>query len=161
MEHLKKKLYKLKILLSKVENDNALSINFLLNLRCITEKISIKHVDVIWWITLSWWRHQMETFSALLAICVGNSPVTGEFPSQRPVMQSFDVFFLRLNKRLSKQSWGWWFEMPSLSLWRHCNGYQDCACCWHNILQWRPNEHDGISNHQHLDCLLNCLLRCR
>ena len=35
----------------------------------------------------------METFSALLAICVGNSPVTDEFPSQRPVTQSFDVYF--------------------------------------------------------------------
>ena len=61
-------------------------------------------------------------FSALLALCVGNSPVTGEFPSQRPVTRSFDVFFdLRLNKRLSKQSWGWWLETPSRSLWRHCN----------------------------------------
>ena len=48
----------------------------------------------------------METFSALLAICAGNSPVTREFPAQRPVTQSFDVFFdLRLNKRLSKQWW--------------------------------------------------------
>ena len=51
----------------------------------------------------------------------GNSPVTSEFPSQRPVTQSFDVFFdLRLNKRLSKQLWGWWFETPSHSLWHHC-----------------------------------------
>ena len=50
-----------------------------------------------------WWRHRMETFSASLALCAGNSPVTGEFRSQRPVMRSFDVFFdLRLNKRLSK-----------------------------------------------------------
>ena len=40
-----------------------------------------------------WWRHQMETFSALLAFCVGNSPVTGEFPTQRPVTRSFDAFF--------------------------------------------------------------------
>ena len=41
----------------------------------------------------------------------------GEFPAQRPVTQSFDVFFdLRLNKQLSKQPWGWWFETPSLSL---------------------------------------------
>ena len=40
-----------------------------------------------------WWRHQMETFPALLAICAGNSPVTGEFPAQRPVTRSFDVFF--------------------------------------------------------------------
>ena len=53
------------------------------------------------------WRHQMETFSALLAICAGNSPVTGEFPAQRTVTRSFGVFFdLRLNKWLSKQSWG-------------------------------------------------------
>ena len=55
----------------------------------------------------------METFSALLAICAGNSPVTGEFHAQRPATRSFDVFFdLRLNKRLSKQSWGWRFETP-------------------------------------------------
>ena len=70
----------------------------------------------------AWWRHQMETFSALLASCAGNSPVTGEFPAQRPVTRSCDVFFdLRLNKRLSKQSWGWWFDTPSHPLWRHCN----------------------------------------
>ena len=70
----------------------------------------------------SWWRHQMETFSALLAICAGNSPVPGEFPAQRPVTRSFDVFFdLRLNKRLSKQSRGWWIETISRPLWRHCN----------------------------------------
>ena len=43
------------------------------------------------WVT--WWRHQMETFSALLALCAGNSPVPGEFPTQRPVTRSFDVFF--------------------------------------------------------------------
>ena len=49
----------------------------------------------------------METFSALLAICAGNSPVTGEFPAQRPVMRSFDAFFdLRLSEWLSKHSWG-------------------------------------------------------
>ena len=70
----------------------------------------------------AWWRHQMETFSALLALCAENSPVSGDFPLKRPVTWSFDVFFdLRLNKRLSKQSWGWWFEMPPCSLWRHCN----------------------------------------
>ena len=51
---------------------------------------------------------------------VGNSPVPGEFPAQRPVTRSFDVFF-DLNKRLSKQSWGWWFETLSYPLWRHRN----------------------------------------
>ena len=48
----------------------------------------------------SWWRHEVETFSALLAICAGNSPITSEFPAQKSVTRSFDVFFdLRLNKR--------------------------------------------------------------
>ena len=46
----------------------------------------------------------------------------GEFPAQRPVTRSFDVFFdLRMNKRLSKQSWGRWFETPQWSSWRQCN----------------------------------------
>ena len=53
---------------------------------------------------------------------MGNSPVTGEFPAQRPVTRGFDVFFeLRLNIRLSKQSWGWWSETTSRPLWHHCN----------------------------------------
>ena len=60
----------------------------------------------------TWWRHEMGTFS----------PVPGEFPSQRPVTQNFDVFFdRRLNKRLSKHSRRRWFETPSRSLWRHSN----------------------------------------
>ena len=76
----------------------------------------------------SWWRHQMETFSALLALCAGNSPVPGEFPAQRPVTRSFDVFFeLRLNKQLNKQSWGWWFETRSRSLWCHRNVFSVCV----------------------------------
>ena len=66
----------------------------------------------------------MKIFSVLLALCAGNSPVTGEFPSQRPVMRSFDAFLdLRLNKGLSKQSRRRWFEAPSRSLWRH-DGHQ-------------------------------------
>ena len=70
----------------------------------------------------AWWRHQMEIFSVLLAICAENSPVTGEFSIERPVMRDFDVFFdLCLNKWLSKQSWGWWFEMSSRPLCCHCN----------------------------------------
>ena len=78
--------------------------------------------NVPWVESETWWRHQMEAFSALLAICAGNSPVPGELPTQRPVTRSFDVFFdLRLNKRLSKQSCGWWFETPSRPLWRHSN----------------------------------------
>ena len=65
-------------------------------------------------VTWSWWRHQMKIFSASLAFCAGNSPVTGEFPAQMPVTRSCDVFFdLRLNKRLSKQSIRRWFGTPS------------------------------------------------
>ena len=52
----------------------------------------------------------------------------GEFPAQRPVTRSFDVFFdLRPNKRLSKQPWGTWFESPSWSLWRQCNDINGCV----------------------------------
>ena len=48
----------------------------------------------------------------------------GEFPAQRPVMRSFDIYFdLRLNKRLRKQSWGCWFETPPRPLRRHSNMY--------------------------------------
>ena len=71
------------------------------------------HEDVIKW-----------TLSALLAIRAGNSPVPSEIPAQKPVTRSFDVFFnLRLNKRLSEQSWGWWFETPSRPFWRHRNDF--------------------------------------
>ena len=80
----------------------------------------------------------------LLAIRAGNSPVTGEFRAQRPVTRSFDVFLdLRLNKRLSKQSWSWWSETPSTSLWRHCNVF---------TLLWRhctalQNQHQNAVKH--------------
>ena len=57
-----------------------------------------------------------------------------EFPAQRPVTRGFDVFFdLRPDKRLSKQSWGWWFETPSHSLWRHCNA--SVLSHWHCMWQ--------------------------
>ena len=86
---------------------------------CTQNKIHVN--GTAQWI-VTWWRHQVETFSALLAHCAGNSPVTGEFLSQRPVKRGFDVFFdLRLNRRFSKQSWGWWLETLSRPLWRYCN----------------------------------------
>ena len=44
----------------------------------------------------TWWRHQMETFSALLTICAGNPSIPGEFPAQRPVTRSCDVFWVFL-----------------------------------------------------------------
>ena len=64
------------------------------------------------------WKH----FPRYWPFVRGILPVTGEFPSQWPVTRSFDVFFdLRLNKRLNKQSSGWWFETLSRPLWRHSN----------------------------------------
>ena len=100
-----------------------------------TNKI-VYAVEIIWWIIciiicnkmnsccncvkqkitydMIWWRHRMETFSTLLPLCAGNSPVTGEFPARRPAPRSSVVFFdLLLNKQLSKQSSGWWFETQS------------------------------------------------
>ena len=69
---------------------------------------------------ISWWRHQMETFSTILAFCAGNSPVTGAFP----VTSDAELWcFLRYAPQytVEKQWWGWWFETPSRPLWRHCN----------------------------------------
>ena len=79
---------------------------------------------------VSGWRHQIESFSALLALCVVIPLANGEFPSQRPVTRSFAVFFdLRLSKRLSKQSRRWWFETTSRSLLRYCNGDKTRTLC--------------------------------
>ena len=86
----------------------------------------------------TWWRHQMETFSALLALCAGNSSVTGEFPSQRPVVRSFDVFFIC--------AWtnGWVFHRDAGDL-RRYHGHNDitvmikCQVChimWIGYFFW-------------------------
>ena len=98
----------------------------------------------------TWWRHQIETFSALLAICAGNSPVTGEFPAQRPVMRSFDAFFdPRLIKRLSKQWWGWWFETPSFPYYGVITGSQN--------MSWMEKE----NHNEYIRCQLSriCLIK--
>ena len=95
---------------------------------------------------LSWWRHQMEIFSALLALCAGNSPVSGEVPSQR--LMSFDVFFdLCSNKRLSKQSWGWWFETLSHPLWRHCNVTCSSPSYYHNHATQNGCQVDSLGSY--------------
>ena len=66
--------------------------------------------------------HGLCAGSHMMTSSNGNIFRVTELPAQRPVTQSFDVFFdLRLNKRLSKQSWGWWFETLSRPLWRHCH----------------------------------------
>ena len=99
--------------------------------------------EVLWWRPGALWIVSIDNYanpfqngmmtsssgknSPLLALCAGNSLPSGEFPSQRPVTRSFDVFFyLRLNKRLGKQPMRRLFETPSRSLWRHCNVYLNC-----------------------------------
>ena len=63
-----------------------------------------------------------ETIFRVTGPLCGEFTGPGDFPAQRAATRSFDVFFdLRLNKRLSKQSWGWWFETLSGPLWRHCD----------------------------------------
>ena len=76
----------------------------------------------------------------------------GEFPTQRPVTRSFDVFFdLRLNKRLSKQPWGWLFEAPSWSLWRPCNVET-------TILIFLPHLHGVNQLTVHVICMVSCFV---
>ena len=50
--------------------------------------------EILWNIVVSWGSHDMGTLSSLQTLCKGNPPVTGGFPSQKPVMQSFDIFFI-------------------------------------------------------------------
>ena len=81
--------------------------------------------------SFTWCRHQMETFSALLALCDGNTPFTGVFPWQRPVTQGIDVFFdLRLNKRLSEHSIRRWLR-------RHRAHYDITAMKPRALISWQ------------------------
>ena len=84
---------------------------------------------IAWWLvfaarTFTWFMMTASNgniFRVTGHLC-GNSPVTGEFPSQRPMTRSFDVFIdLRVNKRLSKRWGGWGFETTSRPLWHNCN----------------------------------------
>ena len=126
------------------------------NRHCSNKTLQTFQMYQFWY---AWWRHQMETFSALLAICVGNSPVTGEFPPQRPVTRSVDVSFdLRLNKRLSKQFCGWRFGTPSPPLWCHCYERSLDLRLAHDRTSRYP-LHVSVSNHMQIDCLFNNLFR--
>ena len=117
----------------------------------------------------TWWRHQMETFSVLLAF-------VREIHRWIPLTKASDAelwffFDLRLDKRLSKQSWGWWFETPPCPLWRHCNDkmflVSSCSCLcpihWIQMLsrEWRccwSSVDRRCSNYIWVYCLLRCNL---
>ena len=90
-------------------------------------RYQLHFTDRLWFNQDGFMMTSSNIFRVTGSLC-GEFTGPGEFPTQNPVTRSFDVFFdLRLNKRLSKQPWGWWFETPSWSLWRQCNV---CACCW-------------------------------
>ena len=80
----------------------------------------------------TWWRHQMENFLVILALCEGNSPVTSEFPSQRPMTRIFDVFFdLR---------WiNGWVNIREAGDWRRHRAHHDVTV----------NDDNGPPHHQH------------
>ena len=94
----------------------------------------IAHDDVIKW------KHFFRVVGHLCGEFIGHRWI----PAQSPVTWNFDIFFaLCLNKPLGKQSWGWWYETPPRSLWRHCNDMLHAS----DILQplslrvvWRQNE---------------------
>ena len=77
----------------------------------------------------AWWRRQMETFLRYWSFVRGihRSPVNS--PHKCQWRASLMFFYRRLNKHLGKQSWGRWFETPSHSLWRHCNGLSKSHKC--------------------------------
>ena len=97
---------------------------------------------------MSWWTSFMDMKVSLngnMFRVIGPLRVnfTGDFPKQRPVARSIDVFFdLRLNKRLSKQSRRRWFETSSRSLWRHRN--EGPLMCPHRITSSNPGSIAGV-----------------
>ena len=84
---------------------------------------------------IPWWRHQMETFCALLAFVWVFSPHKGQW--RGALMFSL---ICALNKRLSKQSRGGWFETLSCTLWRHCNANKLVIRSHIHISHWCPIE---------------------
>ena len=114
--HMRASALALLLLFSDVmETDKVITKWIQSNLCTTPSHVSAKHDDVIKW------KHFPRYWTFVRGI--HRSPVNS--PHKGPTTRSFDVFFdVRLNKRLSKQSWGWWFEMPSRPLWRHCYGSQ-------------------------------------
>ena len=111
--------------------------------------LSFHHDDVIKW------KH----FRVTGHLC-------GEFTGHRWIPRTkaseAELWWFLLNKRLSKQWWGWWLETPSRPLWRHCNNEQYAICkTAHADLNVAVTSREcyGVSNHRQLDCLSNSLYR--
>ena len=107
------------------------------------------------WKCFTWWCHQMETFLSLLGLCAGNSPVTGEFPAQRPVMQSFDVFFWHISKEaimLNLMHWSY-IHSSRCYVWRPCHKFRDVLMELSGVVS-KGSVHGQMSWH----CILRSLL---
>ena len=113
---------------------------------CWTNSFRLGHDEVIKW------KHFPRYWPFVWGI--HRSPVNS--PHKWPVTQTFDVFFdLRLNRRLSKQWWSWWFEMLLHPLWRHCNVLHTSNNELFNTTplprpmliycQWDPNEGTSVT----------------
>ena len=82
----------------------------------------------------------------------------GEFTGHRwiPLTKASDtelwcfLWSAPLNRRLSKQSWGWWFEMPLHSLWRHCNGH---IITWFDRIQYHRLHRNEMCNWSHCELI--------
>ena len=107
------------------------------------KSISVKEMSLCHRATsCPWWCYVMETFSALLAICEGKSPVTGELPIERPMTRSFVVFLdLRLNN-------DWINNREAGNLRRHCVHYDVTVM----LNWWGPRSLIlyGFANHNEL-----------
>ena len=109
---------------TSVPSDCGLAVSFVITYQWRSMKQWLLTRSLVW----MWWLELMISLQGLGQFMMTSSNgnifrvtdhLCGEFPVQRPVTRSFDVFFdLLLNKQLSEQSRGWWFEMPSRSLWR-------------------------------------------
>ena len=115
-----------------------------------------------WYLPLMMTSSNGNIFRVTGPLC-GEFTGPGEFPIQRPVTRSFDVFFYpSLNKRLSKQPWGWWFETLSWSLWRQCNvaqrsWYDTCTCTLASMIpeHTRHYIHTYVRLYQRIHTLVN------
>ena len=111
---------------------------------CISKVV--KHDDVIKW------KHFPRRWPFVRGI--QRSPVNS--PHKEPVARIFDTFFdLRLNKRLSKQTWGWWVETPLHPLWHHCNENAiRCLCppCTYSV--------SVNASQSEMNCFTNCKTHC-
>ena len=107
------------------------------------------------------WHHLMDTFSALLALCEGKLPVTGRFPTQRPVKRSLGAFFDLCLRLLSKQSRRRSFETPSHSIRRHCHDCCAGTSVHTRVITWRSRTWSPLllskTTHDKMFCI--CLIQ--